>query len=201
MVIRFSALFVTMALLFTLLSWGQVSQDHEEDTADHMATEQSWFEEQGGFLGLVSHAALHLLVGGLVASPSRRPNIILASGLAALLIDVDHIGWLGVPTVFRASHSLGFMVVIATVMGFLTRRGFLGRDVPFLLVGAVATSVVPAHILVDYILTKPGFPLWAPFSFAPLELTSFSAAGLLLAAFLLVLVASAKQGMHGRYLA
>ena len=110
------------------------------------------------------------------------------SGLAALLIDVDHLTWLGVPTVVRSSHSLGFMVVIAIFMGLLTRRGYLGNGAPSLLVGAVAASVVPAHIIVDSTLTNSGFPLWAPISFAVLDLNLVPALGLLMAALLLVLV-------------
>ena len=194
-VLRFSLVFFVTSLLFTLLSWDRIEPHHELEVPIKSGPEPLWILDQYGLLGMVLHASMHVLVGCMIASLSRRPDIIIASGIVALLIDVDHIGLLlGVPTVFRASHSFGFMVLVAVVMGLLASSGFLGRRAPPLLVGAVAAASVSVHTALDAIITELGSPLWAPLSFKLLELTSLSAVALLGTALMLVLAASVFGG-------
>lgn len=173
MVLRFSVVLIIFSLAFTLLSWGK-SEPHP-----------IWSQGESDLTGLIFHLIRHGLVGGVIALPTRRPNIILASALAALLIDVDHIGWLGLPTVSRSTHSFGFLLLITGVMGVLARKGFLGANTPTVLAAAVAGAAVAAHIAVDIIDTEPIAPLWAPLTFRLLELDLLLAVVLLGIAFVL----------------
>ena len=197
MVVRFSLVFLAVSLLCTFLTWGRNEPSHEEETGPHEESRFSWIAAQGGVPGLILHITMHVVIGGITASPSRRLNIVLASGLAALLLDSDHFGWLfSLPTLSRANHSLGFMVIIAGVMGLLAQKGVLGRDTPPLLIAVVAGAVIPGHIVVDVMLTEPGVPLWAPLSIRAMELNPISVLAFLVVPILLVSAATLQNGSN-----
>jgi hypothetical protein len=101
----------------------------------------------------------HALIGAIIALPTRRLEFMVTGALASLLIDVDHLGWLGLPTVGRSSHSLGFLVLIVVSTAILVRRGLLGYKVPPVLTSAVAGAVVCAHVALDILDTQAVFPI------------------------------------------
>jgi hypothetical protein len=166
-VLRFCLAFTILSLLFTLLSWGQ------------SAPNPFWDRYEENTIGLAPHLMRHALVGAIIALPTRRWGFILAGAFTSLLIDVDHLGWVGVPTVSRSSHSLCFLVLIVGSTAILARKGLLGYDVPPALTSAVAGAVVCAHVALDILDTQGVFPLWAPFSFQMVRLTDTWAAVLL----------------------
>jgi hypothetical protein len=158
-VLRFCLAFTVLSLLFTLLSWGQ------------SAPNPFWDRHEESTTGLAAHLIRHALVGAIVALPTRRWEFIVAGALTSLLIDVDHLGWLGVPTVSRSSHSLCFLVLVVVSTAILARKGLLGYDVPPVLSSAVAGAVVCAHVALDILDTQWVFPVWAPASFQMVRLT------------------------------
>src|SRR4051812_21367576 len=106
--VTFASAFAALSLLFSLLSWGQGT------------IRQVSFPPPEVSLAL--HMLTHALLGGLVALPSGRPQYVVAGALAAVLIDVDHLGSIaGLPMVTRTAHSFGFMAVSAIGMYALTR--------------------------------------------------------------------------------
>lgn len=157
---KFILAFTTASLLFTLLSWGQGEPY------------PFWERSEDELVGLTFHLLRHALLGGLVALPTRRLDFILAGGLAALLIDVDHLGWLGVPTVSRSSHSLGFLLLIVVTMAVLAQRGLLVERAPVLLTAVVAGAAVYAHVALDLLETEGAIPIWAPVSYQMVRLTA-----------------------------
>jgi hypothetical protein len=175
-VLRFSLACVAVSLLFTLLSWGQ-AEPHP-----------FWVRHQYDPVELPLHLLKHGLLGAIISLPTRRLSFIAASGVVALLIDVDHVGLLGLPTVSRSTHSLGFIVLIMVAMGLLAHKGLLGKNVPPVLASAVSGAAVVSHIAVDIIDTQSGVPLWAPFTYSGLGLSAVSGAVLLGMGFMLVLV-------------
>jgi hypothetical protein len=183
-VLRFILAFTAVSFLFTLLSWGRVSP------------QPFWVGSEGDSLSLMFHLMRHALLGGMVALPTRRLNYVLAGSLAALLIDVDHLGWLGVPTVSRSSHSLGFLVIVVMTMGILAHKGILGNKVPAVLTSVVAGAVVCAHVTLDILETQPYFPIWAPISFEMVRLTDAWAVALYGLALIAVAAASVFEGGH-----
>lgn len=174
LVLRFCLAFTVLSLLFTLLSWGQT------------APNPFWNRYEESTTGLAAHLMRHALVGAIIALPTRRWEFIVTGALTSLLIDVDHLGWLGVPTVSRSSHSLCFLVLIVVSTAILARRGLLGYDVPPVLTSAVAGAVVCAHVALDILDTQGVFPLWAPVSFQMVRLTDTWAVALLALAILAV---------------
>ena len=159
LVLRFCLAFTVLSLLFTLLSWGQT------------APNPFWNRYEESTTGLAAHLMRHAPVGAIIALPTRRWEFIATGALTSLLIDVDHLGWLGVPTVSRSSHSVFFLVLIIVSAAILARRGLLGNDVPPVLTSAVAGAVVCAHVALDILDTQGVFPIWAPASFQMVRLT------------------------------
>jgi hypothetical protein len=174
LVLRFCLAFALLSLLFTLLSWGQTAPNPFWDRYEESTT------------GLAAHLMRHALFGAIIALPTRRWEFIVAGALTSLLIDVDHLGWLGVPTVSRSSHSLSFLILIVVSTAILTRRGLLGYDVPPVLTSALAGAVVCAHVALDILDTQGVFPLWAPASFQMVRLTDTWAVVLLALAIMAV---------------
>lgn len=174
LVLRFCLAFTVLSLLFTLLSWGQT------------APNPFWNRYEESTTGLAAHLMRHALVGAIIALPTRRWEFIVTGALTSLLIDVDHLGWLGVPTVSRSSHSLCFLALIVMSTAILARRGLLGNDVPPVLTSAVAGAVVCAHVALDILDTQGVFPLWAPASFQMVRLTDTWAVVLLALAIMAV---------------
>jgi hypothetical protein len=181
MILRFSFSTVTIALAFTLLSWGQ-AEPHP-----------FWIHNPYDPVELPLHLLWHGLFGAMVALPTCRLRFIFASGLAALLIDVDHVGLLGLPVVSRSTHSLGFIMLIMVAMGLLAHKGLLGKNTPPILASAVSGAAVASHIAVDIIDTQSGVPVWAPLSFGDVEFSEVSGVVLLGIAFMLVLVATVLE--------
>ena len=180
MLLRFTLAYALLSLLFSLLSWGQLPP-HE-----------TWVPPLG--VGMAAHTVAHALFGALAALPVRRPSLVAAGAAAVLAIDVDHLGWaLGLPMVGRAAHSPGFALAAGVAMAALARRGLLGRNAPPPLVGAVAAASVPAHMVVDALGPERRVPLWAPFSFADVELAPLWGVLLLAAALLLTTAARATR--------
>ena len=170
MLLRFISFYALLAFLFTLLSWGHAEPQGRLPNA---STE------------LAVHLLLHLALGVAAALPSRRLSLMAASGLAVLVIDVDHIGWgVGIPTVSHASHSVGFALLVGATTWALARRGFF-PGVPPLLLAAVAAASVPAHMAADAI-SSGRVPLWAPVTFARVDLSPPLAVLFMLGAMLLV---------------
>jgi hypothetical protein len=157
---RFVLAFTMASFLFTLLSWG------------HASAEPFWERTEVVSADLAFHLLRHALLGGLVALPTRRIDYILSGAMAALLIDVDHLALLGLPTVSRSSHSLGFLVLIMVTMGILARRGLLGEKAPAVLTSVVAGAAVGAHVTLDILETSGSFPIWAPLSYEMVRLTA-----------------------------
>jgi hypothetical protein len=159
LVLRFCLAFTVLSLLFTLLSWGQT------------APNPFWVRYEASTTGLAAHLMRHALTGAIIALPTRRLGLIVTGALASLLIDVDHLGWLGLPTVSRSSHSLGFLVLIVVSTAVLAGKGLLSHKVPPVLTSAVAGAVVCAHVALDILDTRAVFPIWAPASFQMVRLT------------------------------
>ena len=166
-VLRFCLAFAVLSLLFTLLSWGQG------------APNPFWNRYEASTTGLFPHLLRHALVGAVIALPTRRWEFIVSGALTSLLIDVDHLGWLGIPTVSRSSHSLCFLVLAVVSTGILARKGLLGCNVPPIFPPAVAGAVVCAHVALDILDTQGVFPIWAPASFQMVRVTDTWAAVLL----------------------
>jgi uncharacterized membrane protein YwaF len=183
---RFVLAFTALSLLFTLLSWG------------HASSEPFWERTEVASGDLAFHLLRHALLGGLVALPTRRIDYILAAAIAAVLIDVDHLNLLGIPTVSRSSHSLGFLVLIMVTMGTLARLGLLGEKAPAVLTSVVAGAAVCAHVTLDVVETSGYFPLWAPVSYEMVRLTGPWAVGTFTVAAVVVAAATVLE-MRARY--
>lgn len=96
----FSIVFAASSFFFSLLSWGHARLEPRPEMLQYVS---------GGLVDLVEHAAL----GALVALPTRKKLAIVVCALAAMLIDVDHIGFMvGLPTQGRASHGVPFAVAV-----------------------------------------------------------------------------------------
>ena len=83
MVLRLSLVFFVTSLLFTLLSWDQIEPHSELETPINLGPKPLWILDQYGLLGMVLHALMHVMVGCMIASLSRRPDIIIAGGIVA----------------------------------------------------------------------------------------------------------------------
>ncbi len=181
MILRFILFYACLSVLFSLLSWGQA------DTK---------VQVPGASSGLLLHPLKHLAFGVVAALPTRRLSLIVASGVAVLVIDVDHLGSaLNLPTTSHASHSLGFAAMLGVVMWGLARRGFLGGASP-ILVSAVAVASVTAHMALDALSSGSHLPLWAPVTFTAIEIPTLSAIPFELGAVLLVWAASIRCNRH-----
>ncbi len=83
-VLRFSLVFFVTSLLFTLLSWDRIEPHHDLEVPIKSGPEPLWILDQYGLLGMGLHASMHVLVGCMIASSSRLPDIIIAGGIVAL---------------------------------------------------------------------------------------------------------------------
>ena len=179
MILRFILIYACLSVPFSLLSWGQ------PDTK---------VQVPGASPGLLLHPLKHLAFGVAAALPTRRLSPIVASGMAVLVIDVDHLGSaLNLPTTSHASHSLGFAAMLGVVMWGLARRGFLGGASP-ILVSAVAVASVSARMAVDALSQDSRLPLWAPVTFTAVEIPPLSSIPFELGAVLLVWAVSIRYG-------
>jgi hypothetical protein len=169
--------YACLSVLFSLLSWGEA---------------ETKVQVPGASQGLLLHVLKHLAFGVVAALPSRRLSLIVASGVAVLVMDVDHLGSaLDLPTVSHAGHSLGFAALLGGVIWGLARRGFLGGVSP-ILVSAVAVASVSAHVAIDALSIGRHLPLWAPATFTAIEIPRLSAVPFELGAVLLVWAASIR---------
>ena len=176
MLIRFISIYAVVSVLFTVLSWGhpEPARRLPDATPD-----------------LALHLLIHVAFGVIAALPSGRLSLIVASGIAVLVIDVDHIAWgSGVPTASHASHSIGFALLIGFTTWALARQGFF-QGVPPVLLAAVAVASVPAHIAADAVASGR-VPLFAPVTFTRVDLAPLSGVLFLLGGVVLVWAAVAR---------
>ncbi|MSP79024.1 MAG: hypothetical protein EXR67_05665 [Dehalococcoidia bacterium] len=110
---------------------------------------------------------MHMAAGALAVLPSRCASLVVGGGLAALLVDVDHIGRvLALPMPSRASHSLFFLLFAVVILALLARTKWFPVKEHWLLVGATAAAAVLSHFAVDAFFSDSAVRLLAPFSIA-----------------------------------
>lgn len=152
-VVIFTAIFTIFSFLFSFVSWGQpISDSHDISDLNTKLP------------GLLGHMAEHALLGALAALPTLSVAPVLTAALGAMFIDVDHVGYFsGLLMEGRTSHSLIFAVISGALVFWLTRRGWLGREVKPQVAASIAVASVLAHISLDSITGDPLIPLWMPF--------------------------------------
>ena len=113
---------------------------------------------------------VHAFYGAVAGLPTRRRDCVAAIAVAAMLIDVDHLGfYLGWPVPTRASHSLLFLCAAPVLLVMVARAGLLGRRIRPRLAGSMAFSIVLAHLAWDMIAGgEANMPFLLPFSTARL---------------------------------
>jgi hypothetical protein len=180
-IILFSITFAAASLLFSLLSWGRAGPEPRPEMLPYLS---------GGLLDLVEHAVL----GSIAALPTRRKLAIIICALGAVLIDVDHIGFvLGLPMQGRPSHGVTFAAVVFLIAFLLARKGILGRQIQPLVLGSLAFASVMAHLAWDAIDGGANFPLCMPFSSRLMFVSPFGGVLLELGAAVLVWAATMRR--------
>jgi len=101
---------------------------------------------------------LHVVSGFAAGAVSLDPVVALVGGVVGPLIDFDHIGFFtGLPVEARVGHSL-FLVALVVLLDW--RLHFWGRGTRNLFL------FLALEYSVHFAVAPPGFPLFAPLSFA-----------------------------------
>jgi len=104
---------------------------------------------------------LHVVTGFAAGAVSLDPAVALIGGAVGPLIDFDHLGFFaGLPVEARVGHSL-FLVALIVVLD--RRLHFWGRGTRNLFL------FLALEYSVHFAVAPPGFPLFAPLSFAKID--------------------------------
>lgn len=134
--------------------------------------------------GLLYEFGGHFLFGLVVGAASRRLSLALLAGVAAILVDLDHVlFFLRLPVNPRSSHSLLFMMVSAVLVGAASARDARQR----ILVSVALMGALLSHLAFDALFDGGNVPLFVPLSYTRVALPAWMGGVLEAGAFLIVL--------------